>query len=146
MNGNIVISKAALDDAKSFLCWDVFTDLAVQLVPVLKETAYYYPADNEVDSIILFYNFDGEDSSEPLFLLFHEAGHKQQAGRMGEKFREMMEIPNGVQRQDFEREAWRFARQLFIEYVEHHNLDENVLEKFDQCAQKSINSYSESGG
>ena len=53
----------------------------------------------------------------------------------------MLDIPNGFERQNFEKAAWKLARPLFEEFVEHENLDSDVLNQFDAFALNSIESY-----
>ncbi len=137
------ILQSVLKEAKAFLCWDVFDDLAIQLVPLQNAAAFYFPPISETHSIVLFYDKSLRDFSEPLFLLFHEAGHRQQYALIGDLFDEMIKIPNGPQRQDFERQAWQLARRIFIDFVNHTRLDKFVLHEFDQFAKKSIKSYSD---
>ncbi len=137
----MTVSKSTLDRAKAFLCWDVFDNVAIQLVPLKKAAAFYYPPQSDLHSIVLFFDPRHSDFSEPLFLLFHEAGHKQQWENLGKEFDEMMAIPTGPQRQAFEAEAWRLARSLFARFVENQTLNPEVLQRFDSFAQKAVESY-----
>jgi hypothetical protein len=138
-----VVSKTTLTDAKAFLCWENFDDLAIQLVPLQQTAAFYFPPAADTHSIVLFYDKNLQDFSEPLFLLFHEAGHRQQHALNRELFDESIKIPNGPQRQDFEQQAWQVARRLFQQFVQNAQLDKSILTDFDQFAKKSINSYSD---
>ena len=137
------VSKSTLIDAKAFLCWDVFQDIAIQLVPLQGAVAFYFPPDPTTHSIVLFYDQSEDDFRQPLFLLFHEAGHKKQFEMLGKEFKKMMAIPNGKRRQNFELEAWHIGRLLFEDFVTTHNMDISFLQQFDQCAQKSIKSYTD---
>lgn len=137
------MSKSILAEAKAFLCWDIFDDVAIQLVPLQGSAAFYVPPHSDVHSILLFYDQHDDDFSEPLFLLFHEAGHRKQIESLGKEFDENIALPNGPKRQEFEQEAWRLARSLFNEFIDAKNLDAILIEQFDQFAQKSVNSYSD---
>lgn len=137
------ISKSILVDAKAFLCWDVFHDVSIQLVPLQNAAAFYYPPKSKTHSIVLFYDATRDDFTESLFLIFHEAGHRQQYEIIGEMFEKIIEIPNGPQRQNFELEAWQLARLIFAEFVERFDFDADLLQQFDSFAQKSVNSYTD---
>ncbi len=98
-----MIPKSLLDAAKAFLCWDVFPDLAIQLVALQNAVAYYYPPGGGLQSIVLFYDPAQRDFSEPLFLLFHEAGHacqwrQMQAGGRGGLFARLMTLDAGPEK------------------------------------------------
>ena len=136
-----LVSKSTLADAKAFLCWENFDDLAIQLVPLQQAAAFYVPPNPDVHSILLFYDQNKEDLSEALFLLFHEAGHRRQFEALHKKFDDMTAIPNGPQRQLFEEEAWRSAQLLFHEFITRHNLDLQHLQAFDAYARHAVNSY-----
>ena len=130
-----------LNEAKAFLCWDALPNLSIQLVPIQKSVAYYFPPNRELDSILLFYDAHQHDFSESIFLLFHEAGHAQQYERLGKIFHNMISVPNGKERRSFEREAWSFAKILFEKFVTKFDLENSLLEKFDQYAAMSLDSY-----
>lgn len=141
------ISKSHLFDAKAFLCWQAFDDLSVQLVPIRATVAYHYPPQNNRHSIILFYPEFQQDYSEPLFLLFHEAGHilqwkqLEKSGRI-ETGKRIMNLSKGRERVLFEEQAWTLGRELFMRFLDQDNLPRDELLKGYAEYQKScVNSY-----
>jgi hypothetical protein len=138
-----MISFDVLSKAKGFLCWDVFKDLAIQLVPLQNAVAYYYPPQNSSHSIVVFYQENINDFSESLFLLFHEAGHAiQNSLTNGKEFFDKMNLPNGKEKVDFEFEAWNEGRIIFNKFVKQENLDSDFMRRFDEYGVKAIESYS----
>jgi hypothetical protein len=138
--------KALLDAAKAFLCWDVFPDLSIQLVPLQSAVAYYYPPGNGLHSIVLFYDPAQHDFSEPLFLLFHEAGHACQCHALQEKnlggqFERLMALDTGPDKASFESEAWRLGKELFIKFAGRRNLGPGLLERFESYCRHCVQSY-----
>ena len=139
-----MISQSMLREAKAFLCWDIFKDLSVQLMPLQKSTAFYFPPQNDLHSIVLFYLKDNEDFSEPLFLLFHEAGHVQQFRKIGdkEKYHKNLQASNGKDRMAFEQDAWDDAFMLFEQFLKTRNIESKELtDSFRRFSQTCINSY-----
>lgn len=137
-----MIGRTVLNDAKAFLCWDALPPLFIQLVPLQKAVAYYFPPSHDSHSIVLFYDAGQCDFSESLFLLFHEVGHVQQQRILGQAFHAMLSEP-GAKRQDFEREAWQCGRMALQTFIEKHALDEALLLAFDAYAERSVASYAE---
>ncbi len=138
-----MISFDILSKAKAYLCWDIFQDLAVQLVPLQNAIAYYYPPQNSSHSIVVFYHGEGKDFSDPLFLLFHEAGHVVQNSQTnGNDFKDKMQLPNGKEKMEFEIDGWNEGRILFEKFIKEENLDADLLRRFDDYGVKAINSYS----
>jgi len=134
--------------AKSFLCWEKFHDLSVKLIPVQNFTAFYYPPDNHLHTIVIFYNPDAGDISQALFLLFHEAGHARQWHRMRERdespgFTYYLNLDKGQEKIDFENEAWSMGRELMAEFIARQNLSEKLLLKYDQLYQQNSKSYAD---
>lgn len=131
--------------AKEFLCWEKFSDLAVQLVPIQEAVGYFIPPGNRLNTIILFYKEGSSDLSESLFLLFHEAGHARQVqdGYSAESFTEKLGLPNGQEKMRFEKEAWDFGRELFQEFLLSFLPGDLLLEKFDAYAQIAVDSYND---
>jgi len=143
-----MISKSVLTSAKAFLCWDVFKNLSVQLVPVHNAVAYYYPPQNAHHGIVLFYTPGAPDLCEPLFLLFHEAGHARQwaelcAQNRKDYFQEMIDRDKGTEKMTFEKEAWDTGRRLLEQFLRKEQLDATVLAKYDLYGKACLLSYSE---
>ena len=140
-----MINKSDLDAAKAFLCWDVFSDLAIQLMPLQNAAAYYYPPGGGLQSIVLFYDPAQRDFSEPLFLLFHEAGHACQwrqmvAHRQGELFSRLIALDKGPKKAAFEGEAWRLGQKLFEKFAASHGLTDRLydqLREYGRCCAAS---------
>lgn len=137
-----MISKATLDKAKAFLCWDRFPDLSIQLVAMQEAVAYFYPPTNR-STIIVYYNRGSKDFALPLFFLFHEAGHYIQYIDMDnpEQFDRMMNLQHGREKQSFEKTAWLQGRKLLNEFIEKENLDTSFLSDYDIAKQKSLKTY-----
>jgi hypothetical protein len=142
-----MISKALLDAAKAFLCWDVFPDLAIQLVPLQHAVAYYYPPAGSLQSIVLFYDPAPRDFSEPLFLLFHEAGHacqwrQMQGSGRGGLFARLMALDTGPEKISFEAEAWRLGEELFRRFAEQRGLGPELAERLAAYGRRCAETYS----
>ena len=141
-----MISKSLLDAAKAFLCWDVFQDLSIQLVPLQNAVAYYYPPGGSLHSIVLFYDPAQPDFSEPLFLLFHEAGHACQWRQMqtcgqGELFQRLMGLDKGLEKVSFETEAWLLGKELFIQFAGSRGLSPGLPDRFESYGRQCVTSY-----
>lgn len=142
-----MVGKSILFEAKAFLCWDKFPQLAIKLVPIQDEVAFFYPPSRDASSVVLFYNPKNKDFSRPLFLLFHEAGHFQQWQNYESKgnenaFMRNINLDRGKQKADFEREAWDIGRSLILEFLEKIKLpNERLLEKLELFAEECISSY-----
>ncbi len=143
-----MISRSDLHEAKAFLCWDVFENLSVQLVALQDAAAFYFPPQNHLHSIVLFYNDDCDDFSEPLFMLFHEAGHVKQFDKLGipKKYDEFLQAPNGRRRMTFEQQAWDEALILFKQFIDKKaELDKGMLlSAFYDYSHLCIRSYASS--
>jgi hypothetical protein len=141
-----MIPKTLLDAAKAFLCWDVFPDLAIQLVALQHAVAYYYPPGGSLQSIVLFYDPEQHDFSEPLFLLFHEAGHacqwrQMQEGSRGGLFARLMTLDAGPEKVSFEAEAWRLGQDLFRGFGEKKGLGPELAERLAAYGRRCTESY-----
>ena len=141
-----MIPKSLLDAAKAFLCWDVFPDLSIQLVPLQSAVAYYYPPGGGLQSIVLFYDPSQRDFSEPLFLLFHEAGHacqwrEMQAGARGGRFTRLMALDKGPEKAVFERDAWRLGKELFMKFAGGRGLGSGLPDRFESYCRNCVQSY-----
>ncbi len=142
-----MVEQSILFEAKAFLCWDKFPQLAIKLIPVQDEVAFFYPPSKEVSTINLFYNPGKKDLSRPLFLLFHEAGHFVQwqnysFKNMEKEFVHHINLDRGKQKADFEREAWDIARKLILEFLKKLKLMSDELEQhFDLFSKTCISSY-----
>jgi len=142
-----MIDKSILFQAKAFLCWDKFPRLSIKLIPIEKAVAFFYPAAGEVSTIHLFYEQQTRDFSEPLFLLFHEAGHLQQWQNysdqgMENEFLRLMDLDRGTEKVTFEREAWLLGKKLLLELFEKINVKHpDVIKNFDQFRERCLASY-----
>ena len=146
MQDNPVVGKSVLATAKAYLCWEVFGRLTIQLVPVQDAVAYYYPPNNESHSIVLFYQASLDDFSEPLFLLFHEAGHARQwseipVQKRESHFRKMINLDTGKDKTAFEEKAWEAGRELLSRFIEKEHLSKNLLSRFDSYKEICLKSY-----
>ena len=139
-----MISRALLNQAKAFLCWDVIKNCSIQLVKLQQETAYFLPPGDR-NTILVFYNSE-PDFSAPLFLLFHEAGHclqyeeYKQAGHENE-YQSLLNLPTGSERVNFEEEAWKRGRDLFKKFLLKEGGELSVLARYDEFAAQSLQSY-----
>ena len=110
-----------LHKAKAFLCWDVFHDVAVQLVRTKGPVSYFIPP-SDICSIVVFTDQDETDFSKPVCHLFHEAGHRLQyeawkkTGKR-DRFMECINTPAGPARAAFEQEAWDMGRTLLRRFI-----------------------------
>ena len=140
-----MVSKVILDKAKAFLCWDVFSDLSIQLIETQEAVSYFHPPASR-STILLYYERGNPDFSFPLFLLFHEAGHYlqyqefQMQGRESE-FWQIIDTPTGPEKAAFEKQTWDKGRELFKKFVQEHDLEASLLKEYDNKARKSIRSY-----
>lgn len=141
-----MIGFQMLKEAKAFLCWEVFTDLSVQLVPMRPAVAYYYPPRNMRHAIVVFYHPGSHDFSEALFLLFHEAGHavqwmKLSAEDKADYFYEMIDTDKGTSKTAFEQEAWERGRVFLERFVSAKCLDPELVALYDLYGRASLLSY-----
>jgi hypothetical protein len=130
--------------AKSYLCWEKFTDLTIQLVPIQNAVGYFFPPFSKDKTIIIHYSANNKDVSEALFLLFHEAGHVLQfenKDKSEKHFYQLINQPNGKERANFEREAWNIGGDLFSSFVTKQNLSTILCKKYKTYAQKAYQSY-----
>ncbi len=124
-------------------------NLSIQLVPIQRAVAYFYPPQEDYPSIVLFYEAQADDFAEPLFLLFHEAGHAQQwrsyavQGQAGH-FRQMLDLDKGPEKLAFEKEAWNLGKRLLLDFSAKHDLAAEELDKsFEHYAERCLQSYAE---
>jgi hypothetical protein len=141
-----MITKSILEEAKAFLCWDTFSDLAIQLVELQSATAYFYPKTNEQSTIIVFYRSLNPDFSKPLFLLFHEAGHFLQFQEWKKNGREldywkMVNTATGGLKIKFEEESWDWGKDLIKDFIQKKNMDISILKEYEHFALESIETY-----
>jgi len=143
-----LIDLSLLKEAKAYLCWDVFPQLVVQLVPLQKAVAYYYPP-NDHHSIVVFYTDSAASVSAAFYLLFHEAGHLVQQQRyakngQGKEFDATLNLDKGPVKQQFERQAWDFGYELLQQFLSGKRIATSIiLKQYVLFADKSINTYSE---
>ena len=140
-----MIGKSVLDRAKAFLCWDVFSQLSVQLAEVQEAVSYFYPPSDR-KSIVVFYETGNPDFSVPLFHLFHEAGHLMQWEEYRESgktdaYWEYVDMPTGPAKVAFETESWDKGRELITRFIQSQHLDHTLLNRYNACAKESIETY-----
>ena len=141
----MMVTKDHLDQAKAYLCWDVFPNLSIQLVEMKAAVSYYYPPSDR-STIVVYYERGSDDFSLPLIFLFHEAGHHLQyleRKKTGEEstFWESNDIPTGPVKVEFEQESWNRGRMLFQTFIQTTGLEESLLKRYDSVASQSIESY-----
>jgi len=141
-----MVLKSVLDQAKSFLCWDTFPDLTIQLIELEETAAYFYPPSSQQSTILVFYRKQAADFSRPLFLMMHEAGHLLQYeewekdGRVSD-FWKVLNESGGSIKAAFERESWDWGRDLLEDFIAKNGLDEDLLEAYERYAGRCIQSY-----
>lgn len=139
--------KPDLIQAKSFLCWDKFPDLAIQLIPITDAVAYFYPPRNDYASIVLFYPENASDFNHVIFLLFHEAGHYLQYQQFEQNnnsthFSQIINSGNNSEKVVFEKESWLLAAALFKEFIVKQGMfTEEIMESFQQFSQECVQTY-----
>ena len=141
-----MVDASVLRAAKAFLCWDMFDDLGVQLVPLRHPVAYFYPRHNPQHAIVLFYTESARDMSEALFLLFHEAGHVRQWLQLHQdgqdhRFAQLLNLDKGAAKYGFEQEAWTLGRALLEEFLRAKELETGLLDAYDQYGRRCLESY-----
>jgi hypothetical protein len=124
----------------------MFPDLAIQLVALQHAVSYYYPPGGSLQSIVLFYDPAQHDFSEPLFLLFHEAGHacqwrQMQEGSRSDLFARLMTLDAGPEKVSFEAEAWRLGQNLFRGFGEKKGLGPELAEQLAAYGRHCTESY-----
>ena len=140
-----MISKSTLQKAKSFLCWEVFSRLSIQLIEKQKSISYFFPPAKQ-STIIVFYPQQATDFTIPLFHLFHEAGHLVQYKDMyntdkSEAFWKYVNTPTGREKMKFEKKGWQKGHTLLEKFISRENLDSNILEQYDAYALESTETY-----
>ena len=143
-----MLSKAILDQAKAFLCWEIFDSLNIQLIELSLPAAHFFPASSTQNTIVIFFEGGTSDFSRPFFLLFHEAGHCKQLlqwrkqGRE-EDFRRAVNDVSGSKRINFEKESWLLGKDLLEQFICERGISAGVLEQYDHFATQSITTYKE---
>jgi len=142
-----MISQHLLNQAKAFLCWDAFPDVAIQLVPIQAAVAYYYPPSSDMHAIVVFYQPEAEEFASPLFLLFHEIGHylqfqaHQRNGTLAD-FQVALQADNGAEKAAFERDSWERGAVVLTAFFEKHPVEkERLLAEYASYAESCIMSY-----
>ncbi|MEJ2627872.1 MAG: hypothetical protein P8078_04890 [bacterium] len=140
-----MISKSTLQKAKSFLCWEVFSRLTVQLIERQNSISYFFPPSKQ-STIIVLYPKETSDFTIPLFHLFHEAGHLIQYNEMNntgksKTFWNNVNIPTGKEKMKFEQKGWQKGHVLLKKFMERENLESDILEQYDVYAVKSTETY-----
>ena len=142
-----MIPISLLNEAKAFLSWDIFDNLSIQLVPLQSAVAYHYPPDNRNHSIVVFYDSKSRDFSEPVFYLFHEAGHAMQfehhsSNKQVSFFHSRLALDKGPERREFEQQAWDLGRHLFIRFLAKQDLDaDKLLDHYDKFSRHCLDTY-----
>ncbi len=142
-----MLDKSILFQAKSFLCWDKFHELTIKLVPIQETVGFFYPPQNDLSSIVIFYQSAQNDVTKSLCFLFHEIGHYVQwelskDAKEERSFFELMQIDKGTKKVEFEREAWIRGRALIEEFLNTNGTETNsVLDKYDEMSVISLKSY-----
>ena len=140
-----MITKHILDSAKAFLCWEILPDISVQLIETPGAVSYYYPPFSG-QTIVIFYEKGNDDYTVPLYLLFHEAGHSLQYREMTKNgteslFHTLINIPAGPERVAFEAQSWKIGKELLTLFMAKHDINSNILLRYENFAQKSIRTY-----
>ncbi len=120
--------------------------MAIQLIALQDAVGYYYPPENPLQTILLFYNPAAENFTEPLFLLFHEAGHSCQWRDMKEHEQEalffrLLACDRGPEKAAFEDRAWDLGQELFKKFVETRGLNILLCEEFTKYGRRCVESY-----
>lgn len=140
-----MVNKPILDQAKAFLCWDMFPGLVIQLIEVQEAVSYFLPPSGR-NTIVVYYERGNPDFSLPLFFLFHEVGHylqfkdMEKAGKQSD-FWEIINIPTGSSKITFEEESWSMGRGIFRRFIQKHGLDEQLLKYYNKVARRCVDSY-----
>ncbi|MFO7888838.1 MAG: hypothetical protein R6V04_00705 [bacterium] len=140
-----MVSKTIIHKAKSFLCWDIFSDLSVQLIEIQETVSYFLPPSRQ-STIIIYHKKGTIDLTLPLFHLFHEAGHLIQFNEMDSKqgsktFWDYVNTPTGKEKIQFEKLGWQKGHTLLKKFIKTEKLDPDILEQYDVYATKSIETY-----
>lgn len=142
-----MVEQSMLFQAKAFLCWDKFSDLAIKLIPIEKSVAFFYPPTSQIATINLFYEKANADFTREICLLFHEAGHFKQWSKFKsqhqeEKFWRLLDLDKGDEKVAFEREAWNSGAILLSEFAQEINLVlSKIMAQFRAHAEASIETY-----
>lgn len=139
-----MVDKSMLFQAKAFLCWDKFADLAIKLIPVAKSVAFFHPPAGQIATINLFYEPDNVDFTREVCLLFHEAGHVQQWQNFKSQHREhhfwqLLDLDKGVEKMQFERDAWNCGAIILNEFSQKNSLE--IMTQYNAFAEASILTY-----
>ncbi|OQX85593.1 hypothetical protein B6D60_07605 [candidate division KSB1 bacterium 4484_87] len=146
-----MIDQSLLFQAKSFLCWDRFPELSIQLVPLQSVVGYFYPPQQDLASIVIFHDTSKRDVTEALCFLFHEVGHYLQWQSASEKeetknFLKKLQLDKGKKKIEFETEAWELGEKIFAEFIARADeLTETILNDFEKLKQNSLQTYFEEG-
>lgn len=142
-----MISQSVLFEAKAFLCWEKFPQLSIQLIPIEKAIAFFYPPTKDMSTINLFYEKHTRDFCEAICLLFHEAGHAKQWQDFYDRNKEAefwagLRLDKGRKKIEFEENAWQLGQELLNEFLTKMNMNNNILINFYQrYAEQSLRTY-----
>ena len=142
-----MIKKDILIAAKQFLCWDTFPDLNIQLIEVVEPVSYFFAPKPESAAILLFIRSENGDYSKSLFLLFHEVGHYLQFRDFQKsdqitQYWYLVDEASGTEKIQFEESAWIKGREFYQKFINTQSSSlHNYFSKFNEYAQKSINTY-----
>lgn len=142
-----MLSKFVLDRAKSFLCWDFLDNLSIQLVEINDTVAYFYPPQNRLSSIVVFYESGCKDFTHSLYLLFHEVGHYLQysmydSNNQLEDYWRIIQMDRGEEKVKFESQAWALGRDALKKFAETTSvISMNLLDEYTDYGHDCIKSY-----
>lgn len=141
-----MITKPTFDKAKGFLCWDTFSDLNIQFIELHHSVAYFFPPSKDRSTIVVFHRQGNPDFTYPFFLLFHEAGHYLQFQEWKSTGREthfwkLIDTHTGSIKAAFEEESWNWGKELIEDFIHKNDIDESILQQYDDYANDCIKSY-----
>ena len=142
-----MIDIPVLFHAKSFLCWDKYSDLSIKLIPIQNAVSFFYPPQKKLSTIVLFYLPKTKNIIETLCFLFHEVGHYLQwnfpkSAKTKYEFNILSNLDKGEPKIKFELEAWNRGKKVLIEFLQQEKVDQlYVLKKFDKLTEASLQTY-----
>lgn len=143
-------TKEVLDQAKAFLCWDMFPNLTIKLIPLEQPVAFYMPPSTNTHTIVLFYPVPCDDYWPVLFLLFHEIGHYRQfqavcAQGKEARFWECVNMATGAEKIAFEAESWELGKRVLTDFLSHCHFSEesqqSAVTQYQSYAACCLKSY-----
>lgn len=144
-----MINKTTLFQAKSFLCWDKFPELTIKLIPIQNSVGFFYPPQDKFSTIVLFYDAEIENFTEPLCLLFHEVGHYVEwelSRNFGyeKNFYEVFNLDKGIEKIKFELQAWIRGEGFLKQFLEKEKIkDTAIRNKYKKLQDISLETYND---